>query len=72
MQAGLVKMAGNFCFNKTIHKKHLAALADFFLRRLIFKKKKLWCHSKKIIVYRNTIAANNDYKNVFNVLYDIL
>ena len=30
MQASLVKMAGNFCFNKTIfQKKHLAALADF-------------------------------------------
>ena len=50
MQAGLVKMAGNFCFNKTIlHKKHLAALADFFVQINFQEKKNSGATFKKLL-----------------------
>jgi len=50
MQAGLVKMAGNFCFNKTIlHKKHLAALADFFVQINFQEKKNSGATLKKLL-----------------------
>ena len=46
----LVKMAGNFCFNKTIlQKKHLAALADFFVQINFQEKKNSGATYKKLL-----------------------